>query len=486
MGAAAVWQRESEPDAAAEPLELMRRALAGAADDAGAPALLERADSVRVPRGFWDYPDPGRWLAEKLGAPAAHTVMADLGVLQTTLLGGAARDIAEGRCDVALVAGGEARHRDGLFRAAGRTAPLTALPAREADRVLRPAEPILSHLEIRSGLGRPVNQYALIENALRAAAGSSLEDHRREIAELWSGMSRVAAGNPDAWFREVVPADELAAFGPGNPLLAFPYGKRHASQWNVDQAAGLVLCSVATARALGIAADRWVFPLAVAESNTMRPLTERADLDRSPGFRLAGEKLVARTGVDLASVPHRELYSCFPSAVRVQQRELALRPDEPVTLTGGMGFAGGPLNNFVLQAAVALVRTLRAHPGEPGLLTAVSGMLTKQGAGLWSTEPGPGFHFDEVGEAAAAADPGREVALEGAGDATIASYTVLGGRGGAESAILVCDREDGRRQLATPGDPALLDAMLCEEFLGRAVRFDASGGCTVEGVRLTA
>lgn len=483
MGAAAVSQRASDPERADEPIVLMRRALEAAAEDAGARDLLLRADSVRVPRGFWSYPDPGRWLACELGADGARTELAELGVLQTTVLGGAARDIARGRCDVVLVAGGEARHRDGLFRARGREAPHLALPDRPPDRVLRPEAPILSEVEIHSWLAMPVNQYALIENALRGARGQSIDDHRREVARLWAAMSQVAAGNPDAWSREPVAAERVAAFGPGNRMLAFPYGRLHSSQWNVDQAAGFVLCSLETARLLGVARDRMVFPLAAAESNHMRPASERAALHRSPGFRLVGRALARRTGLEPRSVPHRELYSCFPSAVRVQQHELDLPSDEPVTITGGMAFAGGPLNNFVLQALVAMTRLLRRDAGAPGLLTAVSGMLTKQGAMLWSSEPGPGFAFDEVGEAAAAKDPGREVVTGKDGRGRIVTSTVLGGREGPERAVLLCDREDGRRQLASTTEPALLAAMMTEEFIGRPVRFSRDD--TSDGVAVT-
>ncbi|MCX5739460.1 MAG: hypothetical protein NTZ61_13370 [Proteobacteria bacterium] len=58
VGVGAISQREDDPSRAREPLELMIAALERAAEDAGTRALLERADSVRAPRGFWDYSDP--------------------------------------------------------------------------------------------------------------------------------------------------------------------------------------------------------------------------------------------------------------------------------------------------------------------------------------------------------------------------------------------------------------------------------------------
>ena len=91
MGAGVASQRADDPADALEPLELMIAALETAADDAGSRLLLGRADSIRVPKGFWDYSDPGRLIAQRFGADKAATTVAEIGVLQTTLLGGAAR-----------------------------------------------------------------------------------------------------------------------------------------------------------------------------------------------------------------------------------------------------------------------------------------------------------------------------------------------------------------------------------------------------------
>src|SRR5262249_34402546 len=111
VGVGAVTQRDADPMRAKEPLALMAEVLERAAEDAGSRALLARADSIRAPRGFWEYPDPCRLLAERFGATNARTEIAELGILQTTPLGRAAADIAAGRSDVALVVAAEARYR---------------------------------------------------------------------------------------------------------------------------------------------------------------------------------------------------------------------------------------------------------------------------------------------------------------------------------------------------------------------------------------
>src|SRR5262245_13129276 len=353
-GVAAVQQRDDDPAKAREPVELMIAALERAAEDAGARELLARADRIAAPRGFWDYADPCRLVAERFGASGARTEVAEVGVLQTTLLGRAAAAIAAGEADVVLVTGGEAKHRQQRAAQTGREAPTTRQTGVEPDLVLRPHDRIVSRSEVAAGLQMPVGQYAMIENALRAAEGVAVDAHRSAVAALWARMSKVAAGNPDAWSREPVAADAIRDPGPRNRMLAFPYTKLHNSQWNVDQAAGLVFCSLGTARALGIPRERWVFPLALAESNHMLPLVERRLPHRCPGFARAGGRALAAGSRKMAEGAHVELYSCFPSAVRVQARELGLDESRPLSVTGGMTFAGGPLNNFVFQALVRL------------------------------------------------------------------------------------------------------------------------------------
>ena len=68
VGAAQRVQRVDDPREAVGPLDLMEQALRAAAEDAGAPKLLEALDAILVPQGIWKYGDPGRLLAERVGA----------------------------------------------------------------------------------------------------------------------------------------------------------------------------------------------------------------------------------------------------------------------------------------------------------------------------------------------------------------------------------------------------------------------------------
>ncbi|MEI2700661.1 MAG: hypothetical protein V9E94_20825 [Microthrixaceae bacterium] len=201
-------------------------------------------------------------------------------------------------------------------------------------------------------------------------------------------MSAVAAATPDAAFAEQRDRDFLRGPGPGNRPLAHPYAKWHCAQWGVDQAAALVLCSVAVARELDVPRNRWVFPRVLVESSSSVPLSCRAELHRWPAMAVLGRVAQEHLGVPLSSIGHVDLYSCFPVAVRVQQRELGLDPNATPTSTGGMAFGGGPFNNYTYQSTAAVVAAVRADPGSLGLVSTVSGLLTKPALGVWSTEPG--------------------------------------------------------------------------------------------------
>jgi acetyl-CoA C-acetyltransferase len=474
VGIGTAIQREQDPDVALEPAGLMMRALEAAAADAGATELLTGADAIAVPRGFWDYPDPGRLVADAVGATGARSVLAEIGVLQTSLFAKACSALQRGEADVYLVTGGEAKYRASRAQKLGREAKLTQQTDAAPDEVLRPADDLLHPLEMKRELVMPVRQYAVMESALRFEEKRSVADHQRHVAELWAGFNRVAAMNPEAWSPDPVDVEELVAGSDRNRMLAFPYTRLHNSQWNVDQAAGLLFCTAERAQQAGIPESRWVFPRAVAESNHMRMLVERRDLHRSPGFAVAGARALHDAGLAVADLDLLELYSCFPLAVEHQAREIGIPLDRPLSVTGGMAFGGGPLNNFVLQAAARMGRLLRDGEGRNGMVNAVSGMITKQGVSVWSREPGTSpFAAADVSNESEAATARVEVVEAQPGPARIAGYTVLFGPAGADQLIALCDLPDGRRTIAYSRDPDWMARAQRDELCGENVRLAA-------------
>ena len=472
VGVAAVQQKLEDCREALEPIALMERALRDAAADAGSEALLARADEILVPNSLWGYRDPARILAARLGAAGATTLLADFGILQQSLINRGCQRILSGEARVVLVTGGEARYRDQCAARAGLELSETAQGDDvEPDVTLRPAAELISEVESAAGLGMPVGYYAIMDSALRYKQGLSVEEHRDWMAAQYARFSEIAAANPDAWADEAVPAAFIREHSPKNRMLAFPYTKLHNSQWTVDQAAGLILCAAAVAEELGVDRRRWVFPVASTESNFMAVISARRDLGASEGFRIAGRKAMELTGLDFNDIRLRELYSCFPFAVRVQREEFGLRDGGDDSVTGGMTFGGGPLNNFVFQATVKLARLLRDSPGETALVTTVSGLLTKQACGLWSTEPpANGWAFADVTDEVRVMTPLYELVADYEGGATVAGYTVLFQGMDPWRAVAVFDLPGERRTVCYSEDVAIMEDMMARECCGETYR----------------
>ena len=470
VGIGIIGQREEDWKAAREPFELMVDAARAALRDTGQETLAGQIDRIYVPRGLWHYGDPARLVADAIGAQQATSVLLEVGVLQQTAIGEACRQIADGELTTTLVVGGEARYRWLRAQIAGEEAAETVQEAKP-DITLTPAAELYLDAEVNSGLGyMPVNYYAIMESAFRASRGWSIDEHRDRLAKLYSRFSEIASDNPHAWKPGYVAPDFISNPGPKNPMLAFPYTKLHNTSWNVDQAAAMLFCSAARARELGIPREQWIFPLASAECDHMLSVAQRRELHRVPGVRAAAEAAFAAAACSAEEFDLLELYSCFPIAVEAYAAEMGLDPECDLTVTGGMPFAGGPLNNYVLQATGRLVELLRQGAGSKGLVTSVSGLLTKQGIGLWSTDPGrEPFRFIDVTAEVAGQNPPMEVAEGYRGEATIAGYTVMYQAGEPLRAVAMVDLPDGRRDVVWSDDAALMADMERQEYCGRKV-----------------
>ena len=472
VGIGTATRREDDFLHALEPMDLMQEAVNAAGVDSGCAATLPGVQAIAVPRGRWRYANPAGAIARAIGAANPHTVLASVGVLQQSLIGEACARIARGQAHTTLVAGADAGYR--LLRAqiAGRE-PGERMRDDQPDEFLSPKDELRHAVEKRAGIKMPVALYAMLESAYRAKNGWSVAGHRDRLAELGARFSRVATDNPHAWQRKPVAAASIRDASERNPMQAFPYTRLHCSTWNVDQAAALLFCSAARAEALGVPRSRWIFPVASTESNHMVAVSARADLADCPGARIAGRAALAAGDISANDLDLVDLYSCFPIAVEAYAAALGLPHARELTITGGMAFAGGPYNNYVLQATCRAAELLRARRGRNALVSSVSGVLTKQGFGLWSIDAAPnGFVNADLSDAVAREQRVLEVDEDFSGAAAVAGYTVLHGRGQAPRALALVDTPGMRRALVESDDAALIDRLQEEEFVGRQVRVE--------------
>ncbi len=471
-----------------EPVDLMAAAAREAADS----RVIEAVDSIRVVNVLSaHYRDPGLLLGERLGAAGFSTLYSPVGGnVPQSLVNQACLDIQRGRAGVVLLAGAETwRTRRGLRAKGARlewTAQDESVPLAE---VSGDDVPMAGDAEIRIGLDRPAYVYPLFEQALRIANGESIEDHIERIGELWARFNAVAVGNPHAWIRKPVTAQEIRQPGPHNRMISWPYTKLMNSNNMVDQGAALILASVEQARRLGIPADRWVYPHAGTDAHDTPAIAERDELHRSAAIRIAGARALELAGLGIDDVDYVDLYSCFPSAVQVAAAELGLTVDDParpLTVTGGLTFAGGPWSNYVMHSIATVAELLVANPGRRALITANGGYLTKHSFGVYSTEPPAQSGRDsafrwENAQPAVDREPTRDGLVEWQGVGTVEAWTTPFDREGKpEKAFVAVRTPDGARTLAVIADPAAAEATVREDIGGAKVAVTADGGAALQ------
>jgi len=481
-------QRVADPSQALEPVDLLAEAARAAAEDAGAPGLAAAADTIAVVDIVsWKYPDAGALLARRLGREApVRTVTTTVGGNSPQLLvNELAPEIARGDTDIVLIGGAECVYT----RWRSRREPKVWLDWTAADdspcpRVVGDPRAGTNDYEMAHTAVAPTLIYPLLETAVRAAAGRDVDEHQERVSELWASFAEVTASNPYAWSREAYSPVAIRTPGPDNRVVTFPYTKRMCANIDVDQAAALLLCSYEAARAAGIADDRLVFPLTGADAHDHFFFSERWSLAESPAIRVAARAALAAAGIGVDDVARFDLYSCFPAAVQIAMNAVGLTgaragDDRPLTVTGGLAFAGGPANNYPSHAIAAMVEACRRDPGSVGLVHALGWYVTKHSMGLYSTTP-PSDGFVRVDAATTQAEvdglSGREVAGGYEGAATVEATSVAFERDGSPSvAIVSLLTADGRRVLANSHEPAVMTAMTEEAWEGRSVQLRTDG-----------
>lgn len=333
--------------------------------------------------------------------------------------------------------------------------------------------------EIRINLDRPAYVYPMFEQALRIAAGETPDAHRRRIGDLWARFSAVAADNVHAWSRDRLTAEQIWQPGPGNRMVSWPYPKLMNSNNMVDQGAALILTTVEKATYLQIPRDRWVFPYAGTDSHDTYAIGERASFAGSPAIRIGGRRVLELAGLGLDDIDLIDVYSCFPSAVQVAAAELGLAvadADRPLTVTGGLTFAGGPWNNYVTHSIATMAEKLVGDPGRRGLVTANGGYLTKHSFGVYSTEPPTHeFRWEDV-QPAVDAEPTTPALVAWSGVGTVETWTTPFDRDGEpEKAFVAVRTPEGARTLVKIIERDHVGATVSEDIAGAKIHVNSDG-----------
>ena len=454
-----------------EALLLMDQAVKEALSDSGNKSVKDYIDEIRIPKGFWRYRDPGKWIAKNndfQGIPT--TYVTKIGVLQQNLINEACLKIENGEINASIILGGEARYKQ-LRSVIEKKEYFETKLDENPDFYIKAKEDLYGDGELEELGAMAVGYYATMETAIRKNDDEEIEEHQNNIASMYEEFSKVASNNEDAWLDHPYSKKEILETSKKNKMLAYPYNKLHCTSWNVNQSAALIICSEELADKLEIDNKKRVYPISSSENNHMIAIQQRPKLYESIGMVYAAKsvnKMMEKLDIRLDAY---DLYSCFPAAVKMFSKSLELGSEIPKTITGSMPYAGGPLNSFVIHSTVKMIQKIRASELRHGLVTGVSGMMTKQSFCVWGKEYQEQFVFDDVTERAKLDESPVEMSNIAEGEGEIIGYTIIEGSENKLKAVLYLDDEKKHRKVVSSFDKNFINLLMEEEWVGKKVKF---------------
>ena len=453
-----------------EALILMEQATLKAIDDTNAPDIKNYIDEIQIPKGFWDYRNPGKWIAEKHGFSKPMTSIAKIGILQQSLINSACKKIIDGEIRASLIVGGEARHKMIQALKEGLTYEEMSL-TENPDHYVKAKEDLYVTEEIDALGMMAVGYYAIIESAMRYKDKKSLREHEDFLGNYYERFSQIASKNPHAWNHKIFTAEEIKTPSSKNQRIAYPYNKLHNSSWNVNQASALILTSDEIADKLKIPADKRVYPLISSETNHMIGVIQRPDLTAPIGLKLAADYLLDEAAKNNIEPTFYELYSCFPIAVQLFAKALSIPDNIDKTITGGMPFAGGPLNNYMLHATAQALMKIRENNSEVALITGVSGMMTKQALAIWGKNPAMNFASKDVTKEAEKLELPVPMSSLSSGEGKVIGCTTLYEKNQPLKAVFYAEDSQSHRLVLTSTKSEIIKQVEEEECVGKKINY---------------
>ena len=450
-----------------EALILMEKATQLAISDSTNDDIKKYIDEIQIPKGYWKYRDPGKWIASRNGIKDIKTSITKIGVLQQNLINSACKRIVDGDIRASIILGGESRYKKILAEIEQKDFIETELN-NNPDFYIKADDDLQLEVEAKELGNMAVGYYSIMESSLRS--NSDFDEHHKKIAKLYEKFSQVSSSNPLAWNDKEYTYEEILNPSQKNPTLAFPYNKFHCTSWNVNQAAAIIICSNEIADLLDVPESKRVYPLASSENNHMIATLQRPNLSKSTGMDLAADFILDICNKHDISPNLFDLYSCFPVAVEMFANSLGIKKFNNITVTGGMSFAGGPLNSYVINSTVKMIETIRQDVNV-GIVTGVSGMMTKQSYALWSNNPSIEFVHKDVTSKAKEIDIPVELSDLNKGFGLVLGYTVLYSENSAVKGVIYIEDENKRRKLITTSDKLIMKSMESEEWVGKEIQF---------------
>ncbi|MCG8615710.1 MAG: hypothetical protein MI802_05790, partial [Desulfobacterales bacterium] len=294
---------------------------------------------------------------------------------------------------------------------------------------------------------------------------------------------------PFAWTKQVRTPKEILTPSVQNRPIAFPYTKFMNAFVTVDQGAAVILMAEDYAEKFGAARGTPVFFCGGGYAeDRQRYMIDKTDFTQSPPLKAAVDKAIDRSGIPLNKIDAFDLYSCFPCAVSIARKMIGIADDDPrpLTLTGGLGFFGGPGNNYNLHAVTTLCGMIAEGKVTTGLTTALGWFMHKHAAGIYSAVPPENdlstMDREDRNNYLSGPEP-IKLDSNPSGNGIIDTYTIVYNRDRQPDYAVIYGRTtDGLRFIARSRDERnVYNTLSVKNMVGKSVRLstDTKSGLTI-------
>ena len=160
-------QQKGNFDDLDEALILMDKAFKKAVDDTTNKKIIDYINEIQIPKGFWKYRDPARWIANKNGIKSIETSVTKIGILQQSLINSVCNKINTGETSAGVILGGESRYK--MLKAS-----IENKKYEESELTINPNRYIKAPSDLNLDIEKKelgemaVGYYAILESAFRA------------------------------------------------------------------------------------------------------------------------------------------------------------------------------------------------------------------------------------------------------------------------------------------------------------------------------
>ena len=497
VGCGQITQKEKDPNIALSPMDLTSKACFEAAKDTEiGNIILENLDTILVIRSFSDtswrftcpfgkYHNPPLSLANRINSKNVKKYIYTHagGNMPQWSVNRMCELITRGEVKTALIAGGESLYTQKKAQRLGLQLDWNENPGGKF-KEWGINKKGWSNLEDNHGMKGAIYAYPLIENAIRGNEKRTILEHNKEMGRILAKFSNIAKNNPLADRQQGYTAEEIYTVNDLNPYIGFPYTKLMNANAFIDQSSAIILTNVEYAKKMGIPKNKWVYLHGCADANDHWYLSDRINFHSSPAMNISCSEALKMADCNINDIDIFDIYSCFPSAIKIACDEMGIdiNTDKKLTVTGGLPYFGGPGNNYVTHSISEMMNMVR-NKSTKGLITANGNYITKQSIGIYSSEEpikpflvkNPNLYQKQIDTLT-----GPKVNLSPNGNASIETYTVINDREGPSYSILFGRMENGSRFIAnTPKSKELMKEMMVSDYLDAKGKVKSNNGLNI-------